>query len=365
MMETIRPDGNGARKAALVFILNAVLFFPILYQSYKHYDPLLTPWDVGAYMSMVEDPGAFEPPFRYRLLAPLAVRAMRVLPGYPIAVDFTEDEAVKRDFFHFSLLNAFITLLVSALLFAHLRKRLEEPFAYLGSVLYLFSFYCVVTNIIPMGDTSCHLAIMAAVMFFEAGRPVWFALTCLVGVFSKETMLIVMGLWVALNGWKDRRRLLYLLYLLPGAIAYIAATRIWPAESEFAYYSPAFLLRRVFSLFNPAEYDASFLFHVYLAQLPLLAALAAWLWLRIGKPGAAPRPNPELLIFPFLIWLGMTMDIDNSVGRVAFMAFPAIVLFEAMVAQAIVKALWGSGSGSTGSGSAGNVPSARSGALKG
>ena len=42
-------------------------------------------------MSMVEDPGGFETPFQYRLLAPLVVKAMRGLPGYPIEVDFTEE----------------------------------------------------------------------------------------------------------------------------------------------------------------------------------------------------------------------------------------------------------------------------------
>ena len=42
-MKSIHPSGNGAKQAVLVFFLNALLFFPILYQSYKHYDPLLTP----------------------------------------------------------------------------------------------------------------------------------------------------------------------------------------------------------------------------------------------------------------------------------------------------------------------------------
>ena len=74
-------------------LLNALLAFPLLYQSYKHYDAGLTPWDVGAYMEMVERPGDFEPPFRYRVLAPALVKAMRILPGYDIPVDFTDDPA--------------------------------------------------------------------------------------------------------------------------------------------------------------------------------------------------------------------------------------------------------------------------------
>ncbi len=334
-MPKMSLSGISVPKPVLVFILNALLFFPACYQSYKHFDPRLTPWDVGAYMSMVENPGGFEPPFRYRIVAPLIVKAMRALPGYGIEVAFSGDAAVKKDFFHFIVLNAGITLLVSVLLFMHLRKRLAEPFAYLGSLLYLFSFYSVVTNIIPMGDTSCHLAIIAGILLFESGKPAAFALTCLIGAFTKETFLIIIALWVVLNAWDRRRKFFYLAYMLPGIAAYLAATRIWPAETEFGYYRPGFLLHRTLSLFSPQEYNASFLFHVYLSQTPLLLALAVWLWMRLDARRERFHINRELLIFPFLIWLGMAMDIGNSTGRVAFMAFPALIFFEAKVIQAL------------------------------
>ncbi|MEO6094747.1 MAG: hypothetical protein ABIW76_03365 [Fibrobacteria bacterium] len=320
-----------------VLLLNALLAFPILYQSYKHYDPELTPWDVNAYMTLVEHPGEFEPPFRFRFLAPLAVRAMRILPGYDVAVDFTEDPRVKKDYFHFSLFNFAVTVLTSGLLFVHLRARLRPAYAYLGSVLYLFSFYSVVTNIIPMGDTVCQLAIIACILLYERDKPVWFALACLIGVFAKETLIIVLGIWILIQSLTDRRRLWYLLYALPAALAYFAATRLSPSETEFNYYRPGFVLDRVFRVFMPSTWDASLFFHVFVAQAPLLLALTAYAWLKGFHKREGLSMNPELLIFPLLIWLGITLDLGNSTGRVAFMGFPALIYFEAMVVQAWVS----------------------------
>jgi hypothetical protein len=167
---------NRLRTFLGVVLVNALLAFPILYQSYKHYDAKLTPWDVNAYMTMVENPGDFEPPFRYRFLAPAVVKAMRILPGYDVQVAFTEDPGVKKDYFHFSLLNFGITALVSGMVFLYLGRRLRPAYAYLGSLFYLLSFYTVVTNVIPMADTSCHLAIMGCILLFESEKPFWFAL---------------------------------------------------------------------------------------------------------------------------------------------------------------------------------------------
>jgi hypothetical protein len=71
-----------------VLVLNALLAFGMLYQTYKHYGPEQAPMDTATFMTMAEEgPAAVHPPFRYRVLTPMIVRAMDVLPGYGIAVD--------------------------------------------------------------------------------------------------------------------------------------------------------------------------------------------------------------------------------------------------------------------------------------
>ena len=71
-----------------------------------------------------------------------------------------------------------------------------------------------------------------------------------------------------------------------------------------------------------------------LGHLPLIAAFAAFVWLRLAR-GVRVRLNPELAVFFLLLWLGIVMRIGNNAGRVAFMASPAAVLFEARVLQAL------------------------------
>jgi hypothetical protein len=60
---------------------------------------------------------------------------------------------------------------------------------------------------------------------------------------------------------------------------------------------------------------------------------------KIFRKTDAPVFNPELFLFFLLIWLGITMGIGNNTGRLAFMAFPAVILFEAGVLQAVANRL--------------------------
>jgi hypothetical protein len=352
------PGNPSSTRALLarVLLLNLLLVYPVLYLEYKHFNPALTPMDIPGYLSMVEaGPASVGPPYRYRVVAPLAVRAMRPLPAYDIPVAFGTDPVAKRDFFHFLLLNTALTVLTSGLVFVWLKDKLGSGFAWLGSLLYLFSFYTVVTNLIPMTDASCHLALMACLLLFERRKPLWFALACLIGVFTKETLLVVLFPWIAVRAFADGRdgrgpgAWRYLAYALPAAAAYATVTRLFPAPSEFAYYSPGFLLGNLLHAFNPARYDVHMVFQIFLAHVPLLVCLAIYACLRwrggrgAGSHEAAPRSTPapafvpELWVFFFLIWLGMAMDLGNNTGRVAFMAFPAIVWFEARV----IEAVWG------------------------
>jgi hypothetical protein len=323
-----------------VVLLNALLAYPVVYLIYKHFSPLLTPMDIQRYMVMVDQGfGAAEPPFRYRYLLPLVIRAVRFLPGYGIPIIFSDDPVVKRDFFHFLMLNFGMTVLVSGMIFLYLKDKVRLGFAYLGSVLYLFSFYPVLLGIIPMTDAICHLAIISCILLMEKEKPIGFTLVCLIGVFAKETLLVVLFPWILIQALSHRRRLLYAVYAAPAALAYIIATRLDPAPSSAGYYHPTFLIANAFNVFRPGLYDRSLLFHIFFSHVPLLVCLAIFLWFKGIRRAEAPVFNPELWLFFLFIWLGFTLGIDNNTGRVAFMAFPAVILFEARVLQAVADRL--------------------------
>lgn len=320
-----------------VLVLNALLAFPVLYQTYKHFSAEQTPMDVGDYMAMVEEgPEGTHPPFRYRVLAPLLVRAMSVLPGYGISVDFSSDPEQRRIFFHFLALNFALLVLASGLLFLYLRARVPPVFAWAGSLLYLFSFFTLTTGFIPMTDAVCQLAIIAAILLFDKKKPLAFLATCLVGVFAKETLLIVLVPWIFVHAVGDWRRLRYLALLLPALAAYLALTRWFPAEPVYAFYDPLHVLAGFARIMDPHLYSRTFLFHTVLGHLPLLAAFAAWAWLRWGRGVRLPL-NRGLWVFFALLFLAIAMDIPGNAGRVAFMAFPALALFQARVMEGLAR----------------------------
>jgi hypothetical protein len=343
-MSNRMPDRLASSRLYLgVFVLNALLAFPVAYQSYKQYDVHVASWDVREYMDIAKDgPGGSIPPFRFRALTSLTVAALRPLPGYDVDVDFTKDPVDKKDFFHFVALTGLLTILTSTLLFVHLRDKVGSAYAWMGSVLYLFSFYTVACGFIPMADAACHLAILSGVMAFERKKPWWLALTCLVGAFAKETSVIVLIVWIAAHGLRDRRKTAYLLAVAPAVAVYVAAYKLSPGPLEYNYYRPAFMIGNVLSMFHPSNYGRTGFFNVILAQLPFLVAGMAWLGMRFRKGGEALRgrfSDPGLLLIPFLLWLGMTMDLFNNTGRFIFMAFPALILFEVRVAREIATRL--------------------------
>jgi hypothetical protein len=361
-MPETAPWMKSARLFLGVAVLNALLAFPVLYVIYKHFSTDQTPMDVGTYMAMVEDgPGAVDAPWRYRALTPLLVRAMDFLPGYGIGVDFGGDAASpgsQKIFFHFLLLNFLLTAATSSLLFLYLRKRMEDGFAWAGSLLYLSAFFIVTANFIPMPDAACHLAIMAAVMLFDRGTRRAFLLAgpvFVLGVFTKEAFLVVMVPWILVHAAGDRRRLLYLLWAFLAAAAYFALTLAMPVaadpgspaagnlgrvlDPEWYFGSETYAgvrgARDLLRIFDPGTYSRTFLFHTLLSQLPLLAALAAWAWLRLARGVRVPFGR-GLILFPALLWLGVVMGIDNNAPRLAFMVFPAVALFQARM----LRALW-------------------------
>jgi|GEM_PF-2770462 len=336
---------SGSRFASLrpflgVFVLNLLLAFPLFYTTYKQYDEKVTPWDTRFYMAIVEDGAASQdPPFRYRVLTSWVVAAMRPLPGYDIPIDFTDDPVAKRDFFHFVMLNGLLTVLTSALLFVWLRRRVEPAYAWAGSVMYLFSFYTIICGFIPMADPACHLGFLAGVFAFEARKPLWFALACLIVTFAKDAGLIALLGWVVAHSLRERRNLVYLLWGAPALAAWYAAHKLFPGPLVYTYYDSTFLLGNLFAAFRPSAYGLTGLFQVILAQLPFIAALCGWLWLRVHDASVRRFWEPGLLLVPGLWWLGMTIDIWTNTGRLIFMAFPVMILFQVRVLRAAARRL--------------------------
>src|SRR5690606_7524572 len=135
-------------------------------------------------------------------------------------------------------------------------------------------------------------------------RPAGFLLAAFIGVFAKETVLIVLSMWIIVRAAGDRKRLRWLVLLLPALAGYLALMRLWPAPVAHAFYDPIYVLAGALRLFDPSLYTRSFLFHAVLGHLSLVAAFVAWAWLR-WRRGVRIPVNRELWVFAALLWLGV------------------------------------------------------------
>ncbi len=331
------------RLTLAVLVLNALLAYPILFYFYKQFNYREYPMeDIPIYLSMVDQgPAVAQPPFRYRVLVPEVVKAMRVLPGYNVRIDYTEDPVVQKDFFHFMLLNFGLIIAVSGLLFRYLRGRVGTAFAWMGSLLYILSFNSFMGGYVPLSDAGAHLAILVGIILLEKRRPVLLLLLCLFAVFIKETVLLVLIPWIAVHAVGDWKRLWYWAYVAPAGIAYVAVARAFPAASKYMYSNastvldPAIILKNAFLFLSPATYSRQFVFHVGLGNLPLLVALGVFACLRFK--GVKVPVNRGLWVYGFMLWFALTIWSELQTGRVAFMVFPAVILFEVTVFRALYQ----------------------------
>lgn len=331
------------RLTLAVLVLNALLAYPILFYFYKQFNYREYPMeDIPIYLSMADQgPGVAQPPFRYRVIVPEVVKAMRVLPGYGVRIDYTGDPVVQKDFFHFLLLNFALLVGVSALLFHWLRARVGTGFAWMGSLLYCLSFNSFMGGYVPLADAAAHLAILTGIILFEKRRPVLLFLLCLFAVFIKETVLLVLIPWIAVHAVGDWKRLWYWACVAPAGIAYVAVARAFPAASKYMYTNsatvldPAILVKNAFLFLSPSTYTRQFIFHVGLGNLPLLVALGVFAWLRFRGVKVAVHRN--LWVYGFMLWFALTIWSELQTGRVAFMVFPAVILFEVTVFRALFQ----------------------------
>ena len=322
------------RTVLIVALFNSLLLSPWAYVFYKLYDPSVWPMDTRFFMPLAQDwRSDVGSPHQYRILTPLVVGAMDLLPGTGTPCAYSADPEEARLFLHYVLLNLICIGVTSGLLYGYLRSHVSAGWAWFGSVLYMMSFHVLVVHLSPTADSSAHMFLMVLIVLLERRRPLVFTLLATLSWLNNEKMIIALVLWilVGLPGscWKAR----YLLGLFPGLVVY-ALFVVWrPAVSAYAYRDVSYLISRVWAFLSPDTYSLSFLAHVFVSQPFFLWALAIYgvmAWRDRHAPCAIPR---ELLVFVLLMWVGITTGIGNNTGRLAFFAFPAMVLFQARVYQ--------------------------------
>ncbi len=308
---------------ALVFLwASAALVYPPM-SKYPLFEPGLggTEGDVGQYVKIYRGRPLMEVarPFRYRLLTPLLARAVPQVP-HPL-LRYFDVNAEKLIQYRFGVANL-IGLALSGLLMVMLCEALGFAAweGVLAAFLYLTAFPVVNFGGTPLDEAWAHAFLLLGLVAAVRGSVPWLAAASLVGMFAKETTLLLVPAVVVLAG-PLRVKLRNLVALAPG-IALYAVFRfvLYPGGYGF----PSSLKNSIENLIwrlahGPYLWWILFAGGTAFGAMWLFAALGAW---RLRRTPGHPLFRlawliPLVLLTPFVI--------GSEIGRIWFYAFPAVI----------------------------------------
>jgi len=324
----IPPPGRRVRPAlwaalALVFLWAAAgLVYPPI-TKYDLYDPGLggREGDVGLYVRIYQGVPLREiaRPFRYRVLTPWMARWVPpVPPGLLRYFDMNDEKLVK---YRFGIVNM-VALAVSGLLMVRLCGALGfgTRDAVLAAFLYYTSFPVINSGGTPMVDAWAHAFLLLGLLSALRGSHAWLFVASLVGMFAKETTLLIVPAVLLLDlPWRSKAT--RLLAVLPGVIAYAVFRFVLVPGGYGAPGDPVTAFSNLIWRLGHGPYLLWILFDGGIA-FGLLWPLAAYgAWSMRGNPREALMRLawlvPGILLVPFFI--------GSNIGRIWFYAFPFVI----------------------------------------
>jgi hypothetical protein len=274
-----------------------------------------------------------EAPFRYRPLTPLLTRMTPPPPTwlYSAAHTMSEDEQIV---YRFAVVNTVGLALAAFFLFLLLIELGFGPWECLaGSMLMFGSYYPVTIGTAPFAEAWAWASLTAGLWALATSRWWMLALSFAVGVFNKESALLL-PVAAALLPATQGERVRQLLCFVP-TLALYAWFRVsllpdepllGPAGSHAAY------LSRLFSSPEWVRLPKSLLLSFGILWIP-----AAVGWRLVESRSALARWRlliPLILVAPFVL--------VKDMGRVWFLAFPLMLPLSLLAVRSWLRA-WGTG----------------------
>lgn len=277
--------------------------------------------DSRIYVSMFEGKSLKEipKPFRYRIFVPYFAR---IIPGPPSFLMWGfELDSAKLVKFRFGVVNALGLALTAWILFYYCRKFGFEPaLSFIGSLLFLTSFYVINYAGIPYVDPFAYFFLMAALHTANLDMKWAYLAIFMIGIFAKETIILAL-IYIMFSDKTARQKVKYILLSLPG-FAFYLIFRFILLPTEFG---DNYTIERIQEVVGKYQNGTGpFIFAIInlvfvfgFAWLLALNGLRILMKLRERKFLSLLPVIPLILITPFLI--------GSDFGRIWFLSFPSIV----------------------------------------
>ena len=330
-------------RTALAFVLYLALSSGLPYYVLKHQP---TPKnDAVEYLAIALDPAeapGAKIPCRYRVLTPLlAIGVSHLVPMYSVEsrADAEISSDVKRLMWSFLVTNYAFSLIGATLCFyyAHAACRIDALPSFVVGTALLFALETV-RGWQPLVDVGAQVFVFLGLICYARNKIGWFLLVASIGVLQRESVVLVLGIYLLLEGIRQCWVVVpWLIALAPAVLLYVGFTILFPAVDHWEEMGHAGLgwpSFRTIRHFLRADLAVEF--------LPLIMALAAHVWLRM-KGHRIGFPLEVLLVVPLMlaisVWVQSEGDLWGANVRVAFISFPVISIYLALVLQAACRQL--------------------------
>lgn len=254
--------------------------------------------------------------WQYRIVT---IELVRLVPNQVERLLKRDVTPYRRAHIHFAIVNVLFLILGGCLFFTYSRDLLKSVWlAILGSVIFLTSRTNLLEGGAPMVDAGAFFFLLLGAWAILRVSPVWLFIAMLVGVFTKETTLLLWPLLWLTDHLSTRQKMLFSILLVPGTVAFLIFRFVLypdPAGSDFFSIEkvPDFVdqVRGILTPNGLIDLVSSFsLFWIPAAfamfRLSYPSILRRWLWL-----------IPLLMV--------MVLFLGGNFGRILFLAFPVVI----------------------------------------
>lgn len=344
LLETIKLHSRDLKTLLFVFVCNVLICYSLMYSSYKRHDLSTQPYDSAPYLSLAKNPIVNNEinPFRYRILTPILVKASSYfLPFYNPSINSKLSETDKQYFFTYHVVN-FLFLMSSSVLFFYFFWSIFKTnfvLSYIGCMLYILSFYNIISTLSVSVDGGTYFFIILGLISYYKQQRWLLLIISLLGVFQKETVVLILIIFLFLESIKARKFLIEFLYVMPSVLAYQIFKFISPPPNNpWHFFNPIEWVNYFMDYIVGTSFTTHFFFHVFLANLFIIIAIILHLLLKVQNI-KINFPIHLMYIIPILLILGMMIGIENNTGRIISFAAPISILYFLKVIEPIFEKL--------------------------
>lgn len=200
------------KKHTLLFLVFALLGYPLLYYAYKFGTPAFGGLDVFSYNKLYEnwDFAHVDSPFNQRIISSFIIHLIyKSGIHYPTETAVSAFKILPAVYFSALLFNFLCVITTCVVIYRTAEKFLKtQPLlSFIAGALFLFGFGSINFLITALSD-ALSVLMVAGIFYYFLGKSKWQYLILLLAVFQREYIFFVFGLMAALH-WiyekKERR----------------------------------------------------------------------------------------------------------------------------------------------------------------